>query len=158
MEFTEFDKIIARRVNQHTPYKYVARNEDGVLYLSKIKPHKYRNLPIWQTDGSRISDCLGDDIFLPVTWDDDEPTLVANIYSVLNESERHYLECVIEPFRDRVTAITKYYYKSDDCELIAIYYDDDRGYTTLPPYKIGTTYKGMERGKAYTVEELGLFK
>ena len=82
---------------------------------------------------------------------------------ILTDKEKEYLSAVIKPFRDRV----KYIYKTneiDDCsQLISIYmerYDYEENlrceYMDLPHFKKDTMYKGMETGKKYTLEELGL--
>ena len=78
---------------------------------------------------------------------------------ILNEKEKEYLSAVIKPFRDRIISIRKYKYNQD--EYIGIYVKyyaetDESEMFTLPLFKKGTIYKGMELKKYYTLKELGL--
>lgn len=76
---------------------------------------------------------------------------------ILTEEEREYLSMVIKPFRNRIKYIVKYLYEYG--EYISIVYKvSDVGTSSVifPSYDEGTTYKGMELGKEYTLEELGL--
>lgn len=74
---------------------------------------------------------------------------------ILDNVEKRYLSAVIRPFRKRVDSIMKI---SDplsyDKEYIFIKLDEDS--FSLPYFKIGTMYQGMELEKVYTLEELGL--
>ena len=79
--------------------------------------------------------------------------------SILDEKEKEYLSSVIKPFRDRIISIRKYKYSQD--EYIGIYVKyyaetDESEMITLPLFKEGTIYKGIELKKYYTLEELGL--
>ena len=78
---------------------------------------------------------------------------------ILEEKEKEYLSAVIKPFRDRIISIRKYKYSQD--EYIGIYVKyyaetDESEMITLPLFKEGTIYKGIELKKYYTLEELGL--
>lgn len=74
---------------------------------------------------------------------------------ILDDVEKRYLSAVIRPFRKRVDSIIKI---SDplsyDKEYIFIKLDEDS--FSLPYFKTGTMYQGMELEKVYTLEELGL--
>lgn len=81
---------------------------------------------------------------------------------ILDDTERRYLSAVIRPFRNKIKHIAKhggdyhdYYY-----EYITVMYYVDQVLTTysfgLPIFPEGTMYKGMENGRTYTLEELGL--
>ena len=74
---------------------------------------------------------------------------------ILDDVEKRYLSAVIRPFRKRVDSIIKI---SDPLgsakEYIFIKLDEDS--FSLPYFKIGTMYQGMELEKVYTLEELGL--
>lgn len=78
---------------------------------------------------------------------------------ILTEKEREYLSNVIKPFRNRVKYITKFRGVFDN-EFIEIGHVMDNEaelyYIELPLFKKGTMYKGMETGKAYSLNELGL--
>ena len=82
--------------------------------------------------------------------------------SILTEKEKEYLSAVIKPFRDRKVVIKKYEYPQNEhkneCIQISVeFYDKTGGETvSLPIFKKGTMYKGLESNKCYTLEELGL--
>ena len=82
--------------------------------------------------------------------------------SILTEKEKEYLSAVIKPFRDRRVVIRKYEYSQNEhkneCIQISVeFYDKTGGETvSLPTFKKGTMYKGLESNKCYTLEELGL--
>nr|DAI80666.1 MAG TPA: hypothetical protein [Caudoviricetes sp.] len=75
---------------------------------------------------------------------------------ILNINERRYLSEVIGPFRDKV----KYIMRVKDINLeenyILISFNRASDCITLPNFKRGTKYKGMEEGEKYTLDELGL--
>ena len=78
---------------------------------------------------------------------------------VLDDEEREYLSVVIKPFRNKITTISKLHtydninYENNECIYFGM--KDRRGYT-LPLFKQGTMYKGMQQGRHYTLQELGL--
>ena len=78
---------------------------------------------------------------------------------ILDTEEKAYLEAVLRPFKDRVVCIHKS--SIDDCEYLVInfksaIYNCIESFS-LPYFKPNTMYKGMEKRKGYTLEELGLF-
>lgn len=73
---------------------------------------------------------------------------------VLDTAEKRYLAGVIRPFRDKVKYIYKGQVWSNNNEFINIILKEDT--LDLPYFKKGTMYKGMETGRNYTLEELGL--
>ena len=78
---------------------------------------------------------------------------------ILDEKEKEYLSAVIKPFRDRIISIRKYRYNQDEYIGMYIKYyaeTDENEMITLPVFKEGTMYKGMELNKKYTLDELGL--
>lgn len=70
---------------------------------------------------------------------------------ILDEKEKEYLSAVIKPFRDRIEFIAKRRMFDD---YICIGLNDEA--ISLPYFKKGTMYKGMELYKEYTLKELGL--
>lgn len=78
---------------------------------------------------------------------------------ILDEVEKKYLSAVIKPFRDDVRDIRKmqsiYRLPDDGKEYIKIRMRSDEE-INLPYFRKGTMYKGMELGRRYTLEELGL--
>lgn len=78
---------------------------------------------------------------------------------ILDDAEKRYLSAVIKPFRDRVKRICKVNYlgvSSSEYQRIYITLSDNSHDIDLPLFKKETMYKGMEIGKKYTPEELGL--
>lgn len=79
---------------------------------------------------------------------------------ILDDKEKDYLSNVIKPFRDKVISIANYYEESIDNNFIEIEvkqdYCNENQYVSLPYFKKGTMYSGMEEYKKYTLEELGL--
>ena len=77
---------------------------------------------------------------------------------ILTDAEKRYLSNVIEPFRDRIMYINKV--KASRGEYIAIHLNHYTGglpdSAMLPEFEEETMYKGMELGREYTLEELGL--
>lgn len=74
---------------------------------------------------------------------------------ILDETEKRYLRGVIRPFREKVRDIEIIQDKSMSREFITIRFKDD-GDLDFPYFQINTMYKGMEKDKKYTLEELGL--
>lgn len=70
---------------------------------------------------------------------------------ILDEEEKEYLSAVIRPFKDRIEFISKSRMFDD---YICIGLNDEA--ISLPYFKKGTMYKGMELYKKYTLKELGL--
>ena len=81
--------------------------------------------------------------------------------SFLNNAEKKYLRAVIKPFRDQVRSITKNPKMNGKGEYIVIdigfqLENRHKFFMFFPDFKSNTMYKGMELGKEYTLEELGL--
>lgn len=78
---------------------------------------------------------------------------------VLDATEKAYLSSVIKPFRNKIATISKLHtydnINYENNEYIYFGMKDRRGYS-LPLFKQGTMYKGMQQGKHYTLQELGL--
>jgi len=76
---------------------------------------------------------------------------------ILNDAEKKYLSAVIKPFRDRVEFICKLNsLERYGFQCIDIRFTDESIDMELPIFESGTMYKGMEFGKEYTLEELGI--
>ena len=73
---------------------------------------------------------------------------------LLKPEEKKYLREVIRPFRKEVNGITKLTDSLRYRDFIRIQVGDD--YMRLPNFEKGKMYKGMEYGKTYKPEELGL--
>ena len=80
-------------------------------------------------------------------WLDDEHKDYKEPEPVLTGEERGYLKQVIKPFREVVSSVSK-------CSTgIDIYYDNQINEVFLP---LSFEYRGMEEGRLYTLQELGL--
>ena len=120
-------------------YKYKLI-ESGLKYLSGISSE-------WE-DSSILEDLLAG------KW---EITKLPK--QILDNEEKAYLSSIIKPFRNRILYIRKISSIKSEFIEIALTRYDDKNYNssfTLPVFKRGTMYKGMELYKDYTVEELGL--
>ena len=119
--------------------------EKGLMYWSDISQ-------IWENSNA-IGDLLTGDI-----------KIIKLPKPVLNDDEKEYLGNIIKPFRNRIIWIGKCEYDRGDFfygEYIVIglkFFDNDPGQeqAALPSFAARTMYKGMELGKRYTLEELGL--
>ena len=74
---------------------------------------------------------------------------------ILDDVEKEYLNNVIKPFRNSVRCMCKYGTDFMSTECIFITFIDGFNFI-FPSFKKGTMYKGMEIGRKYTLEELGL--
>ena len=78
---------------------------------------------------------------------------------ILDDAEKQYLSAVIKPFRNRVQYIEKMFEDhllgDQDCYLF-IRFNDGNYDMNFPVFRESIMYKGMERYKKYTLEELGL--
>lgn len=75
---------------------------------------------------------------------------------ILDEAEKQYLSAVIKPFRDEIHEIIKHNTTNGKFQWIDFPGENEYGGFYLPNFKAGTMYKGMEVGRRYTLEELGL--
>ena len=77
---------------------------------------------------------------------------------ILDEKEKEYLSAVIKPFRDRVSCIKKVGIHDKYFISIKVYSSFNLSQIECIdlPIFITDIYKGMEAGKCYTLEELGL--
>ena len=113
--------------------KGIVESTDNNLIHYKIEMPK--------KNGFRLS-YISDD-YMYITFEKEE---------ILDDIEKEYLRAVIKPFRDKVKYIKKnvHYEK----EFIDICMNAET--IGFPYFKKGTMYKGMEKYKEYTLEELGL--
>ena len=76
---------------------------------------------------------------------------------ILDEAEKEYLGNIVKPYRDRVGFIVKTEATGYERIIICVLgLTQHNNYITLPYFYKNTMYKGMEVGKDYTLEELGL--
>lgn len=74
---------------------------------------------------------------------------------VLTDKEKEYLRAVIKPYRNKISSIAKHEFDDLAEQYIFIKIAGGRMFY-LPEFEKNTMYKGMEVGKEYTLEELGL--
>nr|DAG61211.1 MAG TPA: hypothetical protein [Caudoviricetes sp.] len=73
---------------------------------------------------------------------------------ILDDAEKKYLSAVIKPFRKKVMDVVKIQFTEGRQSIsIRLSYGNC---AELPYFKNNTMYKGMEVGKYYTLQELGL--
>ena len=85
--------------------------------------------------------------------------VVKKAKSIIDDAEKRYLSNIIKPFRDKVEWVRKFSSPNHrNLEYIKISYQDCTHSNVLnfPDFKVGTMYRGMKIGKAYTLKELGL--
>ena len=93
---------------------------------------------------------------------------IAELYEepkpILDIEEKAYLEAVLRPFKNRVESVYKKVINSSvegNIEFLTFdaksAWQGHKDYFSLPTFKEGTMYKGMETNKEYTLKELGLF-
>ena len=77
--------------------------------------------------------------------------------AILDPVEKRYLSNIIKPLK-KVKYIIKSKKFSGNYEYISIAYCDSTGEWALvfPDFKAGSMYKGLVKGKKYTIQELGL--
>lgn len=154
-KYSEIEIETAKNLLEHG-YKWIVRYEIGRLIALSEKPIKSIN-NLWTTTGNSV--CVGRfvPIFQSIRSDDKEPVSLENIVhpQILDDAERRYLSAVIKPFRKHVQNIAKYRTYGNTEEYIIIQIDSPER-VNFPHFKADTMYKGMELGKKYTLEELGL--
>lgn len=74
------------------------------------------------------------------------------VQEVLTDEEKAYLSAVTKPFKEDVSVIVKFEYQGFEYIRIVLRYDA----INFPIFAKGKMYKGMEKAKKYTLEELGL--
>ena len=157
-EFTEDEKIIARNIDKN--YKWMARDNNGALYVYREKPEKED--ATWLNMDSFSQLTVLSHLFPAIKWGDEEPTLISDIYNpqILDDAEREYLKTILKPFYGAVKYIEKVTEcvfdednRSKEYLVIAFY---GRGSFAFPDFDSGTMYFGMELNKKYKLDELGI--
>lgn len=131
----KFSNLFVRRLSNEERNKFVVR---------------YNNEKI---DYFELNECLFNDSAYK-KWLDME-----HKEPILDDAEKRYLSAVIKPFRNRVQYIEKMFEDhllgDQDCYLF-IRFNDGNYDMNFPVFRESIMYKGMERYKKYTLEELGL--
>ena len=156
--FTDTEKHILEATDKR--FKWIARDENGCLYIYDTKPYKNEGYGYFNTkfgSGYLFNRCVSDVLFKNVTWEN-SPIQFRND-ELLTPKEREYLSFVFKPFANDILYVRKRQsYCIDDIEYIdAVTYKGGRTASMLFPYfKRGTMYKGMKPETKYTLKELGI--
>lgn len=75
--------------------------------------------------------------------------------AILTDKEEAYLSAVIKPFREEVESIKKIDIEEVEQQL-QLQIPNGLVIMDFPLFKKGAMYRGMEEGREYTLEELGL--
>ena len=153
-KYSDIEIQTAKNLMEHG-YKWLVRTESGRLYAHSAKPGKLCGA-WWSTMRSEYV-CSYVPIFQNIHSNDKEPVSLESIVHphVLDDAEKRYLKDVIRPFRDQVESICKGCSDFSGKEFIVICSKNGDG-SVLPWFEPGTMYKGMERGRRYSLKELGL--
>lgn len=137
-------------------YKWLVRDMRGNVVAFSCHPCKHEGYWLWPSNTkSEVVSGKSAPLFKNIKWEDEVSTYIEYIVKpqILDEPEQQYLSAVIKPFRDRVRSITKKPKLNGKEEYIVI----DIGFQMFfPDFKSNAMYKGMDLGKEYTIEELGL--
>lgn len=157
-EFTDNEKIVAKNINKE--YKWMARDKSGILCAFIHKPYKDHIVNRWNSEGPICEMAAFDWMFKSITWCDEDPTLIRDIYDpqILDDLEKKYLLDLIRPWSILVTGIIKVMLRVENLECIIIQYTQNERMLSiiLPYFERGKMYKNMKSGKKYTLEELGI--
>jgi len=145
-------------------YKWLVRTMRGNVVAFSCKPCKNEGYWLWPSYAeSEIVSGKSTPLFQNIQWEDPGPTYIEDIVNpqILDEAERQYLSAVIGPFSNLVRSITKNPKMNGKVEYIVIDIGSQlenrhKFFMFFPDFKFNTMYKGMELGKEYTLEELGL--
>ena len=158
-EFTEDEKIIAMHINKK--YKWMARDKSGGLYIYMSKPTKKGSSSNWLVDNFlyiNIKNFIdAKDMFSSIKWEDDEPTLIRDIYDsrILDDAEKEYLAAALKPLTKVKCIIKARSPIYQEREYLGVNFETGE-VMVFPFFEEQTMYKGMKTDKAYTPEELGL--
>ena len=156
--FTDVEKRILEATNKR--YKWIARDENGCLYIYDIKPYKDEGYGFFSSkfsSGFLFNECVSDVLFKNVTWENSPIQYRGD--EILTSKEREYLKLVFKPFASDVLCVQKR--QSNNIEYIeyidAVTYKDGKTSSiSFPYFKKGTMYKGMKPERSYTLKELGI--
>lgn len=168
MDYTDQEKQLAKDLYQKK-YRYLSRDQDGYLWAYHNRPEK-SDYNVWLTNGETVGNALQicNDIiplFQNVAWSDSEPLKILDVFQekILDDIEIQYLENFLRPFRSRVKSVCKAR-TPESCDkerLVIKMKGKDEQPIYLPclwhSFTKNYIYKGMKRGKRYTLAELGLF-
>ena len=149
--FTDTEKQILEGTDKR--FKWIARDENGCLYIYDTKPYKNEGYGYFNTkfgSGFLFNKCVSDVLFKNVTWENSP--IQYRDSELLTPKEREYLKFVFKPFASNIMYVQKV--QLNNIEYIrAITYSS---VMLFPNFKKGTMYKGMKPETKYTLKELGI--
>lgn len=149
--FTDTEKRILEETDKN--YKWIARNEDGCVYIYGTKPYRDKEYGFFSTNSSNgylFNRCVSDVLFKNVTWEN-SPIQYRND-ELLTPKERKYLKFVFQPFANDIVYVQKRQF--NDVEHIrAMTYKSS---IVFPDFEKGIMYKEMKPETEYTLKELGI--
>ena len=151
--FTDVERRILERTDKR--FKWIARDENGCLYIYNTKPYKDEEYGFFSTKfggGYLFNKCVSDVLFKNVTWENSP--IQYRDSELLTPKEREYLKLVFKPFASDIMYVHKQRMQSDDTEYIAAKTYKDS--IIFPYFTKGTMYKGMKLEAKYTLKELGI--
>lgn len=169
VDYTDQEKQLAKDLYQKK-YRYLSRDQDGYLWAYHNRPEK-SDYNVWLTNGETVGNALEIcnniiPLFQNVAWSDSEPLKILDVFQekILDNIEIQYLENFLRPFRSRVAGLKiiydDYFLNTESCDkerLVIKMKGKDELPIYLPSFTKNYIYKGMKRGKRYTLADLGLF-
>jgi len=155
--FTEVEKTIAKNINKE--YRWMARDQNGNLYIYEEKPKKRNDRWISYYYNYIF---YFNHLFSAIKWEDEEPTRISDIYNppILSDAEREYLKMVLKPFHENVAYVEKVHYypmNGDTSSSLAfLFIKLHDGKLEFPNFDSRKMYLGMESNKKYKMDELGI--
>lgn len=98
--------------------------------------------------GMNMSEC-DNDFYDVIKWLNEE-------HQILDETEKRYLGNIVRPFAHQVIYIKKACVSNNESVIVAYTEHGNIRTFTLPDFKVGTMYVGMEEDEKYSLERLGL--
>ena len=150
--FTDVERHILERTDKR--FKWIARDENGCLYIYNIKPYKDEEYGFFSTKsngGYLFNKCVSDVLFKNITWENSP--IQYRDSELLTSKEREYLKFVFRPFVNHIAYVRKSDTGYSEFIEVGIY----KNYSMLfPNFKKGAMYKGMKPETKYTLKELGI--
>lgn len=149
--FTDIEKSILEETDKN--YKWIARDENGCVYIYDTKPYRDEEYGFFSTNSSNrylFDRCVSDVLFKNVTWENSP--IQYRDSELLTPKEREYLKFVFRPFASDIVHVQKIL--SDNTEYIVASNCEDS--IVFPCFKKGTMYKKMKPEVKYTLKELGI--
>lgn len=151
--FTDTEKRILEATDKR--YKWIARDENGCLYVYDTKPYKDEGYGFFSAKfggGYLFNECVSDVLFKNVTWENSPIQYRDN--ELLTPKERGYLKLVFKPFASDIMYVQKV--QLNNIEYIRAITYTYSSVMLFPNFKKGTMYKGMKPETKYTLKELGI--